>query len=171
MTGPGPTRDDLAENRQGRLSQAQIEARRRQVRSTRWGLLLGCPGVLAFLILLGVALHVSRWGAASAAARAGFGIVVVVLPLAALIDFLSRRQLAELRAGKVAAATGRLDDLYRSANSPRFVYLRLGGERFTTSSSVIDSVRTDLVGRTLTIYFLPKTHYVVSMEAPGQAGP
>ena len=152
---------DLAENRQGRLSQAQIAAydrdRRDWVRVRAWLVPFLFASFLAAAAILG--------NSHAPAAIAAF--VIIELALLVFFVWLMRRLSARARARVLAAGisckVGRLTDFQRSKYG-RHCYLRFGDDEVL--GAPVDAIdRKRLEERPHRVYYVSRLGHIVGIES------
>ncbi len=139
------TADDLEQNRQGRLSAAQIERLQVQVRKNQQGCLFFTAFAAVFGAVIGFA------GARSVLAGLGVAGAVVILCLLALVAFANRSQ-RNLKLGTAQTVRGAAT-LYSTPptkGGSRSYYVRIERERFDVPLSVYRSFQE---GRSYAVYF------------------
>jgi hypothetical protein len=152
---------DIAENRQGRLSQAQIAAYDQELRGARrW------KWLVPFLFVTFIAASAILPNTTLTAGLIAFGIVEVAAGILffALGGWIGRRARANVLAARVECKIGRLTHFRRGAYGP-YCYVSFGDEEVLRSPlEIIASNRKQFEERPQRVYFLERLGDVVAIE-------
>ena len=152
---------DIAENRQGRLSQAQIAAYDRELRGTRrWG------WVVPFVFVTFIAASAILTNSHAPVAIAAFVAVeaAAVLLLLALMRWIARRARSNVLGDGVECSIGRLSQFRRSAYRAH-CYVSFGDSRVLGAPlEAIAPIRERLEQHPHRVYFLSRLGTIVALE-------
>jgi hypothetical protein len=151
---------DLAENRAGRISPAQLAARERELRHVRrwyW--------VVPFLMLTFVIAAAIFGNTRSTAAIIAFAAVeVAALGLCMLtLRWLTARALVKFREDRIECAVGRLCEIRLSPRG-NWYRVNVGDRTLGVPLEVIRANRQQLEAQAHRVYFLSRLGYVVAIE-------
>lgn len=155
---------DLEENRRGLLTAKQTELLLGMHPLTGGALIL-IPIFAFALIALGL---YTRLGEDPPERLAVFGALAVVIP--GLIVYGIRRSAqqvrAEIRDGRLERFEGEIQHVQPSSLGSRWGFVVVAGRHMSVATAMFDTRRADVVGKTVTVYALPKSRIAIAFDPP-----